>query len=126
MLLSTFGGAPGNRASGHKVVTRPHSLAETVVLAAARPEVPTRGVNMTESNSAPRPRPAVHRPILADESRSIEWLQVVEPIIFDPYVPGDSDLPTTSSSVDQVASPGDSGDSGQADAQSAAGPETKS
>lgn len=76
---------------------------------------------MNEPTSAPESGPVEDRGQLIEGSRSIEWLQTVEPIIFAPYVPGGSDLPVSTSSVDDGAS---STDSGQVDAQPTTQPET--
>jgi hypothetical protein len=75
---------------------------------------------MNEPTSAPESGPVEDRRELI-ENRSMEWLAPVEPIIFAPYVPGDSDLPLSTSSVDDGAS---SADSGQVDAQPTTQPET--
>ena len=75
---------------------------------------------MNEATGAPEPGPVEDHGELI-ENRSIEWLQTVEPIIFEPYVPGGSDLPLSTSSGDDGAS---SADSGQGDAQPTTQPET--
>jgi hypothetical protein len=89
---------------GHNLVT--HTLEEP---------------NMNEPTSAPESGPVEDRKELIEGSRSIEWIVPVQPIIFDPYVPGGSDLPMSTSSVDDGAS---SADSGQVDAQPTTQPET--
>jgi hypothetical protein len=75
---------------------------------------------MNEPTSAPESGPIEDRgePI---EERSIEWIVPVQPIIFETYVPGGSDLPLSTSSGNDGAS---SADSGQGDAQPTTQPET--
>jgi hypothetical protein len=75
---------------------------------------------MSEPTGAPESVPVEDRGELI-EGRSIEWIAQVQPIIFDPYVPGGSDLPLSTSSVDDGAS---SADSGQMDAQPTTQPQT--
>jgi hypothetical protein len=76
---------------------------------------------MNEPTSAPESGPVEDRGELSENSRSIEWIVPVQPIIFDPYVPGGSDLPLSTSSVADGAS---SADSGHVDVQPTAQPET--
>jgi hypothetical protein len=66
---------------------------------------------MNEPTSAPESGP-VEDYVELTENRSIEWLQTVEPIVMDPGTPGLLDFPTPSSSVDQAALPGESGQGG--------------
>jgi hypothetical protein len=76
---------------------------------------------MNEPTGAPESGPIEDRGELIEGSRSIEWIVPVEPIIFDPYVPGGSDLPLSTSSGNDGAS---SADSGQVDVQPTTQPET--
>jgi hypothetical protein len=65
---------------------------------------------MNEPTSAPESgRPVEDRGELIEGSRSIEWIVPVQPIVFDPYVPGGSDLPLSTSSGNDSASSPDSG-----------------
>jgi hypothetical protein len=67
---------------------------------------------MNEPTSPPESGPVEDRRELIEGSRSIEWLHKVQPIVMDPGTPGLLDFPTPSSSVDQAALPGDSGQDG--------------